>query len=46
MDVARELKAWSPKKWGPAPFTTGCTVPKELLTQSDNRVWPVWRAGL
>jgi hypothetical protein len=43
MFAARKLNAWSPKKWGPAPFTTGCTVPKELLTQSDNRPWQEWK---
>jgi DNA replication protein DnaC len=43
IDTARLLDAWSPKKWGPAPFTDGCIVPRELLTQSDNRPWKEWR---
>jgi Helix-turn-helix domain len=43
IDTARLLDAWSPKKWGPAPFTDGCIVPQELLTQSDNRPWKEWR---
>ena len=37
--LARRTGFWSVEGWGPKPFSAGCTVPPELLTEADNRDW-------